>query len=91
MIFEDITDESILAELTAPAEPDETIDDTDNVIMPMPSKSDIDNALALLLRHVEGTTGMTEDVLTSLTNIESAVHMCRCKNAKQQSIKNFFS
>ena len=52
--------------------------------MSMPSKSDIDNALALLLRHVEGTTGMTEDALTSLTNIESAVHMCRRKNAKQQ-------
>ena len=54
--------------------------------MPMPPKSDTDNALALLLRHVEGTTGMTEDVLTSLTNIESAVHMCRCKNAKQQEL-----
>jgi len=40
-IFEDITDESILAELTTPTEPDETVDDTDNVIMPMPSKSDI--------------------------------------------------
>ena len=78
-------------ELTAPAEPDETVDETDNVIMPMTSKSDIDNALVLLLRHVEGTTGMTEDVLTSLTNIESAVHMRRRKNAKQQSIKKCLS
>ena len=37
-IFDDVTDKSILAELTAPAEPDETIDDTDNVIIPMPSE-----------------------------------------------------
>lgn len=94
-LFPDLSDETILVTVkSTPSENDETEDDKtedDKTLEPMPTGSEINHALALLLRHAEGASGMTESDLGHLCAFKSSVMRCRQINAKQPSIKSFLS
>ena len=72
-------------------EPEDADDTSDDPPQPLPTRTEVDNALAILLRHAEGTNGMTCTDLDNIMKYHTAVTRCRTNNTKQQSIMSFFS
>ena len=58
--FADLSDHSILSQVLPPTrEPEDADDTSDDPPQPLPTRTEVDNALAILLRHAEDTNGMT--------------------------------